>query len=69
MSVTITVGMRVRILCGDNRLGTVTAIEQFPNPCDKEQPINVPVITLDDNTVLHGYECWWEPISETPTVQ
>lgn len=21
-------------------------------------------ITLDDGTVLYGYECWWEPIEE-----
>lgn len=20
-------------------------------------------ITLDDGTILYGYECWWEPIS------
>jgi len=24
--------------------------------------IDVPVITLDDGTILKGYECWWEPI-------
>lgn len=23
--------------------------------------IMVPVITLDDGTVIRGYECWWEP--------
>lgn len=22
-------------------------------------------LTLDDGTVLYGYECWWEPV-ETP---
>ena len=25
---------------------------------------DVPVITLDDGTVLKGYECWWEPVKE-----
>jgi hypothetical protein len=26
---------------------------------------DVPVITLDDGTVLKGYECWWEPVKIT----
>lgn len=21
-------------------------------------------ITLDDGTILYGYECWWEPLEE-----
>lgn len=24
-------------------------------------PISVPRITLDDGTVLWGFDCWWEP--------
>lgn len=25
---------------------------------------DVPVITLDDGTILKGYECWWEPVKD-----
>jgi hypothetical protein len=63
----LVIGMRVRILCGDDRLGTITAIEQIPNPFNRS-PVDVPVITLDDNSVLHGYECWWEPVPEQSTI-
>ena len=28
------------------------------------EDFNIPVITLDDGTVLKGYDCWWEPIDE-----
>jgi len=43
----------------EGKLGIITGSElvgygrmQFP----------VPVITLDDGTILKGYECWWEPV-------
>ena len=45
----------------EGKLGNITSTE----------PVNlgstsfdIPVITLDDGTILKGYECWWEPVKE-----
>lgn len=26
--------------------------------------MEVPVFTLEDGTVIAGYECWWEPVKD-----
>jgi len=64
------IGQRVRISPVD-----APANQPFPEHEGKEgaitgteaigfmgRKINVPVITLDDGTILKGYECWWEPV-------
>lgn len=43
----------------EGKEGTITGSE----PMEFEfMTIDTPVITLDDGTVLRGYECWWAPI-------
>jgi hypothetical protein len=39
--------------------GVITGVESLDFDGLK---IDTPVITLDDGTVLKGYECWWTPI-------
>jgi hypothetical protein len=45
--------------------GTITGIETLEFEGDQHsdsafaRSIDIPVITLDDGTVLRGYECWW----------
>jgi hypothetical protein len=29
-----------------------------------DMTFDIPVITLDDGTILKGYECWWEFVKE-----
>ena len=68
------VGMRVRIAQAEGRtmagiplrdphpehiakLGTIIAEEELTG-----WGFGIPVIKLDDGTVLRGSECWWEPV-------
>jgi len=44
----------------EGKLGTITASEPFEI---KGFQVNIPVITLDDGSVVRGYECWWEPVT------
>jgi len=46
-------------------LGTIT---EFESTEFHGEMIQIPVITLDDKTVLRGYECWWEPIEEKQSI-
>lgn len=39
--------------------GVITGIEPVEIG---DTSIDTPVITLDDGSVLRGYECWWTPI-------
>lgn len=39
------------------------AAMEFDGPLDNTGQV---VITLDDGTVLFGYECWWVPLDPTP---
>jgi len=47
------------------KLGTIT---EFETVDFTDGSIDTPVITLDDNTVLRGYECWWEPVEEQKSI-
>jgi len=66
------IGQRVHICCVEppmrqphpehnGKKGTIT--DFWPVRLEDEE-FNIPVITLDDGTVLKGYDCWWEPIDE-----
>lgn len=39
------------------KTGTITGTKKVG------EGFSSPVITLDDGTVLRGYECWWEPVA------
>ena len=41
------------------KLGIITGSETVEFLGHK---VETPVITLDDGSVLKGYECWWEPV-------
>jgi hypothetical protein len=43
----------------EGKEGSITGKEEMDMG---DMKFNVPVITLDDGTVLKGYECWWEPV-------
>lgn len=43
----------------EGKEGSITGVEPIKFMSRK---IDVPIITLDDGTILKGYECWWEPI-------
>lgn len=40
------------------QLGTITSVE-------KALGLDTPVITLDNGSMVRGYECWWKPIRGT----
>lgn len=44
----------------ESKEGSITGIEPVSIG---NTHIDVPVITLDDGTILKGYECWWQPIN------
>jgi hypothetical protein len=44
------------------KLGTITGTDRIGSA--DGGPWITPVITLDDGTVLYGFDCWWEPIKE-----
>jgi hypothetical protein len=44
----------------EGKLGNITGTETLD--LGGFDMLAVPVITLDDGTVLKGYECWWEPV-------
>jgi hypothetical protein len=43
----------------EGKPGTITGKESITDNGGRHM-FYVPVITLDDGTVLRGYECWWE---------
>lgn len=43
------------------KFGTITG-EADVTDSDGRHICFSPEITLDDGTVLYGYECWWEPV-------
>jgi hypothetical protein len=43
----------------EGKEGNITGIEPMSFGSMR---IDTPVITLDDGTVLRGYECWWQPV-------
>jgi hypothetical protein len=47
-----------------DKLGTITGSEPVSL---EDMKFDVPVITLDDGTILKGYECWWEPVKDKGT--
>jgi hypothetical protein len=48
----------------EGKLGTITGSEPVRL---EDMKFDVPVITLDDGTILKGYECWWEPVKDKGT--
>jgi hypothetical protein len=45
----------------EGKHGTITGKEPMELG---DMTFNTPVITLDDGTILKGYECWWAPVEE-----
>jgi hypothetical protein len=43
----------------EGKEGTITGVEPT---AFRDIKFDVPVITLDDGSVVRGYECWWEPV-------
>jgi len=43
----------------EGKIGCITATEAVSMG---DTTFDVPVITLEDGTVLKGYDCWWEPV-------
>jgi len=46
----------------EGKEGTITGEKDILAWSTKLKPFFVPIITLDDGTVLEGSECWWEKI-------
>ena len=55
------IGERIIITVDEHegKKGFITGIESVTL---WRKTFDVPVITLDDGTVVKGYECWWEPV-------
>lgn len=50
-----------------NRTGTITKEDQLCIKGYDEACLPTPEITLDDGTVIYGFQVWWELIGEGAT--
>jgi hypothetical protein len=60
---TVSFPMRQPHPVNEGKLGYITGTESI----NLGETFDVPVITLDDGTILKGYECWWEPVKAKGT--
>lgn len=51
----------------EGKLGYITGTETLDLGGSYLDNLDIPVITLDDGTILKGYECWWEPVKDKGT--
>jgi hypothetical protein len=43
-------------------IGKLGYAEKVKEELDDKCSVDTIKITLDDGTILYGYECWWEPV-------